>query len=185
MSRIFITSDLHLGHRFAAECRGFDDINKHDDDIINTLAATVTKRDVLWVLGDVAMQRDSLYRLGEVNADMRLVRGNHDQYPISDYLQFFKEVHGFIRYKKFWLSHCPIHPQEMYRCRGNIHGHLHKDTASPPLPYPYYNVNWDYKRRPILLTDIQQWFTEYEEDNARTKVVSDKHTDTHSFHSDT
>ena len=29
-------------------------------------------------------------------------------------------------YKNFWLSHCPIHPQEMRKRTGNIHGHLHK-----------------------------------------------------------
>ena len=30
-----------------------------------------------------------------------------------------------VRYKKMWLTHCPIHPDEMRRCVGNLCGHIH------------------------------------------------------------
>ena len=45
-----------------------------------------------------------------------------------------------VNYKNFWLSHCPIHPQEMRDRKGNVHGHLHGSKIEDPL---YFNVNFD------------------------------------------
>jgi calcineurin-like phosphoesterase family protein len=71
------------------------------------------------------------------------------------YRDLFTEIHGFLRYKNVWLSHVPIHPQEMYRCEANVHGHIHKNSESPELPFPYINVNWDYWQRPVSLEEIR------------------------------
>lgn len=43
-------------------------------------------------------------------------------------------------YKNTWISHCPIHPQELRNRDGNIHGHLHNSIV-PDLRY--FNVNLD------------------------------------------
>jgi len=153
--QILFTSDLHLGHEFAARCRGFDNVHDHDNSVIATLEKYCTKRSILWILGDVAMKKESLYMLGALPGRLKLVRGNHDNYPIKEYLQFFEDIYGFLMYKHFWLSHCPIHPQEMYRAKANIHGHIHKNTNSPELPLPYFNVNWDFHKKPITLEEIK------------------------------
>ncbi len=147
-------SDLHLGHPLAARSRGFESAEQHDDAIIEQLQKRCNKRTLLWVLGDVAMSLDALKRLGDVLGRKRLVRGNHDDFPLDVYLQYFEDVHGFLRYKQMWLSHCPIHPQEMYRCKLNVHGHIHKNTRSPELPRPYFNVNWDFWRDVVPLHEV-------------------------------
>ena len=36
----------------------------------------------------------------------------------------FKEVEGMLRYKHAWLTHSPIHTDEL-RGKINIHGHTH------------------------------------------------------------
>jgi calcineurin-like phosphoesterase family protein len=40
-------------------------------------------------------------------------------------------------YKSFWLSHCPIHPQELRNRKANIHGHLHGSVLNDPR---YFDV---------------------------------------------
>ena len=43
-------------------------------------------------------------------------------------------------YKGFWMSHCPIHSDEMRNRIGNIHGHTHKHSIDDER---YYNVSLD------------------------------------------
>jgi len=147
------TSDLHLGHALAAGKRGFATVEEHDQAVIETLANQCTKRSVLWILGDVAMRPESLALLAKVPGRKRLVRGNHDRYAISEYLKYFEDVHGFLKYKQMWLSHCPIHPQEMHRVKLNVHGHIHADAATKPLGRPYLCVNWDFLARALALEE--------------------------------
>lgn len=148
------TSDLHLGHSLAARLRGFESYEAHDEAVIKTLGQQCDKRTVLWVLGDVAMRLESLDLLRKVPGRKRLVRGNHDSFPVATYLQYFEEVHGFLRYKNMWLSHCPVHPQEMCRVKINVHGHIHANAATQPLGFPYLDVNWDFYRRALSLDEI-------------------------------
>lgn len=148
------TSDLHLGHALAARLRGFATTEEHDASVIDTLSQQCTKRTVLWVLGDVAMRVESLDLLSRVPGRKRLVRGNHDNFQFGVYLKYFEDVHGFLRYKQMWLSHCPIHPQEMHRVTLNVHGHIHKNTASALLGFPYFNVNWDFHSRALSLEEV-------------------------------
>lgn len=148
------TSDLHLGHKLAAELRGFASVEEHDASIIETLTAQCGKRTVLWVLGDVGMSLESLDMLASVPGRKRLVRGNHDNFQLSVYQKYFEDVHGFLRYKEMWLSHCPIHPQEMFRCKLNMHGHIHDKAQTKPIGYPYLDVNWDFWRRALSLDEV-------------------------------
>lgn len=158
MSNVLFCSDLHLGHGLAAEKRGFKwQVAEHDYYIIETLREQCTKRSLLWILGDVAMRLESLALLDAVPGEKRLIFGNHDQFQLGVYLKYFKQVHGFLRYKEMWLSHCPIHPQEIYRCKLNVHGHIHKGAATPELPRPWANVNWDFARRAISLEELIQF----------------------------
>ena len=152
---VLFTSDLHLGHALAAKNRGFSSLEEHDDSIIYTLLGICTKRSILWILGDIAWTPVALERLKEVPGHKHLIRGNHDKCGTYEYLKIFESIHGFLQYKQMWLSHCPIHPQELYRCVANVHGHIHKNTSSPLLPPPYLNVNWDFWGRPISLEEIR------------------------------
>lgn len=161
---VYFTSDLHLQHNLAAQKRGFDSISEHDAAVMDSLRSVTTKRTVLWVLGDVAMDRQGVHEIGALPGQLRLVRGNHDEYEESLYRDSFDQIHGFLKYKNLWLSHCPIHPQEMWRCGANVHGHIHKGAATPELPFPYINVNWDFWRRPVSLDEIKQIVSDHAKD---------------------
>lgn len=149
------TSDLHLGHALAARLRGYANVAEHDAAIVETLKQQCTKRSLLWVLGDVAMRVESLGLLSQVPGRKRLVRGNHDNFQLGVYAKYFEDVHGFLRYKRMWLSHCPVHPQEMHRVLLNVHGHIHKDALTAPIGHPYLCVNWDFHRRALSLDEIR------------------------------
>lgn len=155
-SNVWFTSDLHLGHDLAAEKRGYKSVEDHDDGIIYTLSQQMNKRSVLWVLGDVAMRMQSIDMLDSILGRKWLVLGNHDQFDIGVYIKYFQKIYGFTKYKEMWLSHAPIHPQEIYRAKLNVHGHIHKNTHSPLLPHPYFNVNWDFWGRALNLDEIRE-----------------------------
>lgn len=125
---IWFTSDLHLGHN------GIEGFRKHvRDSLDNTCMIqedwfkNVKRRDIVWVLGDIAFTDDGYNVFKGLPGEKRLILGNHDKYPIARYARDFKHVYGLKRYHKAWLSHCPIHPEEL-RGKGNIHGHVHYNT---------------------------------------------------------
>lgn len=153
----FFTSDLHLGHRKAAESRGYDSVEEHNQGVMESLWA-LPRRSKLWILGDIAFNDEGMKLLHSIPSMQKVaILGNHDKYPARVYLKIFNNVQGFVKYEKTFLSHCPIHPQELYRVRGNIHGHIHKDTATAPLEDPrYFNLNWDFHRGPVSWDEIDQ-----------------------------
>ncbi len=155
MSQVYFTSDLHLDHKLAANLRGFDSVEEHNQTVIESFIS-LRKRDKLFILGDVAMSKSSLLLIQELPCTNRvLLMGNHDKFHASDYLYVFSDIIGPIAYKDFWLTHIPMHPQELYRREGNIHGHIHRGGASPSLDLPYFNVNWDWHRRPLMYEEIR------------------------------
>jgi len=158
---VWLTSDLHLGHPFASEVRGFSSIEEHDSTIIENLRSVVTKRDKLFVLGDVAWKNSHLKLMAKVPGQKEMIFGNHDKMMAQEYLKYFHKLHGFRRYKNFWLSHCPIHPQEIYRCKGNIHGHIHNGGGTKELYKPYYCVNTDFHNfHPVKFETIEEIFND-------------------------
>lgn len=158
-ANVWFTSDWHFGHvGTAVTHRGFSSVEEHDAHIVERLNRVVRKKDKLFVLGDIAWNKDALSVLPHINCkNKELIIGNHDQYSTRGYLRYFTKVHGFRKYNNMWLSHCPIHPQEMYRCVVNIHGHIHNGAATPPLPFPYINVNVDFNNyNPVNLEEIEE-----------------------------
>lgn len=124
-------SDLHMGHKnilgFSGDLRGGGNIDEHDTWLINQWNSVIKKRDTVFVLGDVAMSKAALCRCKQLNGSKKLLMGNHDDFPISDYIYLgdFEVIgQGLHRYRKTWLSHAPIHPDEL-RGKINIHGHVH------------------------------------------------------------
>lgn len=127
MSEVYFISDLHLGHKKILEFspdRGGTDVVSHSEWLVQQWNSVVTKRDLVWVLGDVCFDQDHMKYLKQMNGVKHLILGNHDQFGIDYYKHFFNKIHGFLKYKGFWLSHAPIHPGEL-RGLPNIHGHTH------------------------------------------------------------
>lgn len=127
----WITSDLHLGHRFVAELRGFNTVDDHDNVIIGNLHKKTRSGDQLWILGDIssgssAGERHALKLLDEYattrNVSMHLVAGNHDAVNpyhrdahkhFRKFTDVFDTVQPFARRKangiNVWFSHFPWH----------------------------------------------------------------------------
>jgi len=115
-------------------------------------------KDIVYVLGDVAMNKDSLKWLDLMNGQKRLILGNHDTFHYDVYREHFKEVMHFHKaYHGLVLTHIPIHPNELeYRnWSHNIHGHIH-DPLKSDLGDKYFNVNVDViGYQPISLEELR------------------------------
>lgn len=124
-------TDPHLGHKNIAKFRPF--VSSCEDNTAQFLAEAAKKlhkRSITYFLGDVAF---TLAALGEIEAlpgRKILIKGNHDdETPTARQAQVFDEIHGILKYKKFWLTHCPVHPAEL-RGKINLHGHVHSSTVT-------------------------------------------------------
>jgi calcineurin-like phosphoesterase family protein len=130
MSKKWIISDLHLGcsrtYQWAGVLRSGSNTDEHDEWLINQINSVVKKGDLLYMVGDICMTEEAFKKLGRIKGQKILIRGNHDIYATQRYLEYFQQVHGLLKFKgTFWISHAPIHPQELRGCI-NIHGHLHQ-----------------------------------------------------------
>ena len=100
---------------------------------------------------------------------IKLVLGNHDSTKIYEDTPNNIEIQlPLFTYKNMWVSHCPIHPQEMRNRIGNIHGHLHGNIVDTRgwvykqnefyIP-KYFNVNLDNNNfKPVPLDTILSYF---------------------------
>lgn len=132
MSKVWISSDWHIGHKNIHKFRSikngfFRDFTceaDHREWLGDCVASTVRKRDVLYLLGDIAFTEEALEFVGKLPGRKVLVKGNHDVKKSSLYSKVFDQVHGLTKYKGRWLSHAPMHPVEL-RGKVNFHGHVH------------------------------------------------------------
>jgi len=123
---VWLCSDLHFGHKNIQKFRGgVESEEDNRNQIIRDWNRLVTKRDDVYVLGDAAFTMDTVKCFADLpGARKYLIRGNHDLLNTSVYLKYFTQVYGLFKYKEFWLSHAPIHPDEL-RGKVNLHGHVH------------------------------------------------------------
>lgn len=128
----WVISDLHLGHKnilkYSGPLRGGTTSEEHDQWIIHQWNSVVKKDDLVYILGDAAFNLDAYKNLKKMKGQKILVRGNHDINNARHLLDYFMDIQGLISYRgTFWLSHAPVHPQEL-RGRVNIHGHCHQNS---------------------------------------------------------
>jgi calcineurin-like phosphoesterase family protein len=136
MSIVRFIADLHLSHANMATRRGFSTIEEHDEHIIAKWNSVVNKRDVTYILGDVTMEKSSPYPLlDRLNGIKHIVLGNHDRRQDTKKLfDYAESICGMINYKGVFLTHCPMHPDELtYGISKNIHGHIHDKVVMKML----------------------------------------------------
>lgn len=156
MSKVYIISDLHLGHKNLALHRGFNSAEEHDNYIITNWNKTVTKKDVVYIAGDICMEKDlyDIY-LPMLNGIKKVVLGNHDMpQHVPSMLKHVNSVCGMYKYKGGIITHCPIHPMELQnnRFKFNIHGHIHEEKIQDSR---YINISCEQiNYTPILINDI-------------------------------
>ena len=130
MSNVYLCSDWHLGHKNIVKHRQWADTEaEHAQILLDAYAETVTKNDLVWFLGDILFDTTYLPQMKALPGRKKLVMGNHDferggKFP--HLAEVFDEVCALRKYKKVWLTHAPLHPNEL-RGRINIHGHMHKN----------------------------------------------------------
>lgn len=153
MTHVFYWSDLHIGHALVAADRGHASTAEHDDAIAQAWAETVTKRDSVWVLGDLASSTPTpeLELLSRLPGTKHLILGNHDPaHPLHTdghrqfrrYLGVFGSVQTSATRRlgdqSVLLSHFPYegdgpgradrYSQWRLRDEGRwlVHGHVHQ-----------------------------------------------------------
>lgn len=128
---VYLTSDWHLSHKNIHNFRTFvSSPEENEKMLVETWEKTIKKQDLVFCLGDFAFDRRSLDVIGNLKGRKILLRGNHENKTSTKELcEVYEEIHGILRYKKLWLTHCPIHPQEMRKCVGNVCGHIHNNEV--------------------------------------------------------
>ena len=158
---VYFTSDFHLGHKVIIKYRPeFSSKIEHDEYLLSLLEK-LGKRDVVYMIGDFLFKSDEfdgyLQRISKFKVKIKLILGNHDN------LELYKKCPENIQlqlpmfsYKNMWISHCPIHPNELRNRIGNIHGHLHKEKLEDKR---YFNVNIDVNNYNLVtLDEIKNYF---------------------------
>ena len=149
---VYFSSDFHFGHKvIVPKYRDFKSQEEHDALILDNISK-LNKRDILYVLGDFLFDSDNydyyINELAKMSCRIKLVLGNHDSIKLykEDRLPKLELQLPLFSYKNNWVSHCPLHPQEMRNRDCNIHGHLHGhvvNTISGFEEVKYFNVCLD------------------------------------------
>jgi calcineurin-like phosphoesterase family protein len=138
MPSVFLVSDTHFGHtgvcRFTREdgvtkLRPWDTAEEMDEEMIKRWNERVRPNDKVYHLGDVVINRRALSTLARLNGDKVLIRGNHDIFPDTEYIQYFRELRAYHVMNGMILSHIPLHEASLGRFGTNIHGHLHANRV--------------------------------------------------------
>lgn len=155
-NRVFIIADTHFGHKriceFEPEARPFSSVEEHDAELVYRWNSTVRKHDTVWHLGDVLFGLGAFETLAQLNGVKRLVMGNHDHYPMHQYLAHFSSVCGSAVVRDCILTHIPVNQMQFHRFRANLHGHLHSKVLDDPR---YINVSAEHwNLTPALLDTV-------------------------------
>ncbi len=180
MSRVFFTADTHFNHDFVAQTRGYDNSHVHDYALVERFNKLVTKRDQLWILGDLGMGSltKTLEWAAMLNGTKHLVFGNHDAgHPMHRrsaaqqrrYLEVFDSVHLHEQVRiaghRVNLSHFPYrgdHKDEdrhtEWRLRQSmtpiLHGHVHEEWL---IDGHQLNVGVDHWDTPVAADELTDW----------------------------
>lgn len=175
MDKIFVTSDLHLGHDkdFVVNDRGFTSIEDHDATIVSNWNNTVDESDEVYLLGDVMLKdvENGLRLLSSLNGKIHIIRGNHDtNEKIKRYLECENVCEvvdaKYLRYDSitFYMSHFPtlVSHQNLKKIKNavvNLYGHTHQQDNFYILngeyhPYMYHVGVDSHNLTPVLLDSI-------------------------------
>lgn len=154
MPETWFISDTHFGHKnileFEKEARPFSCLEDMHEVMIDRWNSVVRNNDIVYHLGDFAFGRHNISIAERLKGKKKLIMGNHDSYPASDYLKYFDKLYGVVFYERCILSHVPVHQNGLgKRWILNVHGHLHsKNVMCTNIicgkPHPdnnYFNVS--------------------------------------------
>ena len=128
----YFISDLHFGHNNIIKyCnRPFHDTDEMDKQIVAKWNNKITNEDTVYILGDLALSKEKVSIVGQLNGKKHLIIGNHDYHNLSQ----IREINCFesVSYMKviklddktITLCHFPT-----YSFIGDylIYGHVHNN----------------------------------------------------------
>lgn len=186
MSNHHFTADLHLGHKFVAELRGFDDTAEHDEVILDGIRSSVQKNDILWILGDysVAKHFEARGALRRIPCRKILIPGNHDpEHPMhrqawNQQLESMATFGAILPYQRirlnkinFLMSHLPYHGEGDHT-PGNRFNEYRLPNEGMPLLCGHVHDAWRFKSnqfnvgvdvngfRPVKANTVIDWWEE-------------------------
>lgn len=139
MPNVFLISDTHFGHQNmltflkddGTRLRPLWELSQEmDQHMIDNWNKVVKPLDKVYHLGDVSMSKHGIKAMYALNGKKCLIKGNHDIHKLSDYTPHFYDIRACHKLDNCILSHIPIHPQQLERFKGNIHGHLHEHLVT-------------------------------------------------------
>lgn len=165
----FYTSDLHFGHKniLAWENRPWNSVEEMDTGLIERWNNKVRDEDHVWILGDLTFYKDARKNIGlvsQLKGHKHLIRGNHDYFVNSGYLnKFFETIDQYKRIqdngREVILCHYPIHCWDKMKYGSyHLYGHVHGDPDWQLNQPNSFNVgvdvnNWEPKTLDELLGD--------------------------------
>ena len=127
----WLISDTHFNHENIIKyCnRPFDNINEMNNHIINKWNSVVNKDDIVYHLGDFALQSDKEIvsdLVKKLNGNIVLIMGNHDRWGKQKFLDCgFTGVHKRLDIGSYILTHRPLNLDQLSEGIVSIHGHIH------------------------------------------------------------
>lgn len=141
MGKVFFTGDLHFGHEnaIAFDDRPFASVEEMDAELIRRWNNKVSKRDLVYILGDMIWKPrndDALGIIKSLNGRIVLIKGNHDRFlhnskvkeafsAIKDYDDISITMEDGTK-KRVILSHYFIPMYNGHRYQAiHLHAHSH------------------------------------------------------------
>lgn len=181
MSKIWVTSDLHIGHNkeFVYSARGFNSIEEHDRILVKNWNFLVDDADTVYVLGDVMLKHSleddefsyGLSVLKQLNGKLIIIRGNHDseakieKYKTCNNVLDAGAAALYLNYPEigsyhFYLSHYPtlVSHEKLKPIKTallNLYGHTHqREHFYNEHPYMYCVCLDAHDMKPVLLNQV-------------------------------
>lgn len=124
--------------------------------VFERLLTSFKPRDTLLFLGDIAFSKEWLMEIKALRCTKKiLVMGNHDTdfCSIEEIADAYDEVYSLYSRRGIWLSHAPIHPNEL-RGKYNVHGHTHNNNVPDGR---YFNACLENtKYSPVGMNELKQ-----------------------------
>lgn len=162
---IFITSDLHFGHKNIINLQPatrsqFLDMTDMTEKMIHMWNNTVGVDDLVYILGDVAFcsASDAAKILNRLNGSKILIEGNHDRKTLKDhsFRSCFKEIHNYLETEyngvKIVMFHNPIFDHNGAG-RGTIMLHGHRHGKPTGIPGKIMDVGFDATGEIVITLD--------------------------------
>lgn len=171
MGRIFLTSDLHMGHdrEFVWKVRGYDSVQAMNLVQVQKWNETVEDEDDVYALGDLMLgDPGNIEFIKQLKGRIHIVLGNHDtanrekMYRELPNVVEVAEVGIRLKYKKhhFVLTHYPmltgnLEKESLKQMSLNLYGHTHQLTNFyNDMPFMYHVGVDSHDGIPVLLDDI-------------------------------